>query len=186
MYWEHREAVTYSKGRSITMGKVAGIFIGKVAGEPMQTIDEAMAIAGSGLDGDRYANKSGFYSDTPTVDGARELTLIAEEAIAAVVAHTTIPFSAIESRRNILTSGIDLDSLIGKRFALGGAVCEGVRSCPPCNHLESLIEKAVMRPLARSGGIRARIVQGGVIRIGDDIRATGPSSGPTAGSGPDG
>lgn len=135
----------------------------------MHSLAEAEAIAGEGLVGDRYRDGTGFYSATPTDPGARELTLIAEEALAAVLAESGIPLSPDEHRRNVTTRGLALEPLLGKRFRIGEVVCEGVRLCPPCTHLEDVTGKPVMPPLVHRGGIRARIVAGGWIRVGDAV-----------------
>ncbi len=81
-----------------------------------------------------------------------------------------IELPPIESRRNVVTRGIRLLDLIGRRFRIGEVVCEGVRPCPPCKHLEEITGKKVMRPLIHRGGVRARIVEGGWIRVGDPIQ----------------
>jgi MOSC domain-containing protein YiiM len=150
-------------------GEVVAIHVASGAGAPMQPLASAEAIAGEGLRGDRYQTGAGFYSAVPTDPGARELTLIAEETLAAVLAETGIDLPLHEHRRNITTRGIDLPSLLGQRFRLGEVICEGVRDCPPCNHLEKLTGKAVLAPLVHRGGLRARIVIGGTIRVGDTI-----------------
>lgn len=164
-----------------TVGTVLEIYTTPAANEPMVAQTEAVALAGRGLEGDRYALGIGFYSNNPITAGARELTLIDEGAIAGVTAQTGLPFTTVECRRNLITSGIDLDSLIGKSFRVGGVMCEGVRACPPCVHLDELTGKKVMSALVRTGGLRARIVTGGAIRIGDPIEATGLATGPTVG-----
>ena len=151
------------------IGEVVAIAIATGAGEPMQRVTEAEAIAGQGLAGDRYQTGAGFYSATPTDPGARELTLIEEEALAAVQEETGIALGVDEHRRNITTRGIRVDPLLGQRFRIGEVLCEGVRACPPCNHLEEVTGKAVLAPLVRRGGLRARIVTGGMIRQGDAI-----------------
>jgi MOSC domain-containing protein YiiM len=56
--------------------------------------------------------------------------------------------------------------------ALAEVVLEGVRFCPPCEHLEGLVGKPVMRPLVASGGLRARVVVGGTINVGDAIEVS--------------
>jgi MOSC domain-containing protein YiiM len=127
------------------------------------------AIAGEGLAGDRYRDGLGFYSATPTDPGARELTLIEAETLAAILSETGITLEPAEHRRNITTRAIALEPLIGQRFRIGDVICKGVRNCPPCNHLEDVTGKKVMKPLVHRGGIRARIVQGGWIRVGDRI-----------------
>lgn len=163
----------------MTAGTVLEIFTTPVASGPMVPHTETTALAGQGLDGDRYALGVGFYSQNPTTAGARELTLIDRSAISDVVQQTGLPFSTIECRRNLITTGIDLDALIGRTFTVGDVVCEGVRGCPPCVHLEELTGKKVMPALVRTGGLRARIVQGGIIRVGDPIESTGPAAGPS-------
>lgn len=150
-------------------GKVIAIHIAGAASEPMQALQTAMAFAGFGLQGDRYHNGVGFYSQVPTDPGARELTLIAEEALAEVTAETGIKVPLHEHRRNITTRGIDVDALLGQQFRIGAVICEGVRACPPCNHLDELTGKPLLKPLAHRGGLRARIVTGGELRIGDLI-----------------
>ena len=149
-------------------GHVVAIFVTLEAGAPMRSVETAVAVAGAGLDGDRYRTGTGFYSATPTTPGARELTLIAEEALAEL-ARDGFPLAPGEHRRNIATRGVDLDPLLGRRFRIGGVLCEGVRACPPCNHLEELTGKAVLKPMVDRGGLRARIVEGGTIRAGDQI-----------------
>lgn len=150
-------------------GEVIAIHIARSASEPMQALRQAVACAGSGLDGDRYHLGMGFYSQVPTDPGARELTLIAEEALAEVTAETGIEIPLHEHRRNITTRGIDVDALLGQQFRIGEVVCEGVRACPPCNHLDELTGKRLLKPLARRGGLRARIISGGELRIGDPV-----------------
>lgn len=150
-------------------GEVIAIHVATSAGEPMQPRQNAKAYAGSGLEGDRYRNGVGFYSQVPTDPGARELTLIAAEALDEVTAETGIEIPLHEHRRNITTRGIDVDALLGHRFCIGDVVCEGVRACPPCNHLDELTGKPLLRPLAHRGGLRARIVSGGELRVGDRI-----------------
>lgn len=164
------------------MGTVLEIFTTAAVGKPMTPHEEVRAIAGRGIEGDRYALGTGFYSNTPITAGARELTLIDHGAIDGITAQTGIPFSTIECRRNLITSGIDLDALIGQAFTIGEVLCEGVRGCPPCVHLEELTEKKVMKALVRTGGLRARIVRGGTIRVGDAIESIGPASGPSVGN----
>jgi MOSC domain-containing protein YiiM len=145
------------------------IHIAPGTGLPMQPLLEAEALAGEGLRGDRYRDGIGFYSATPTDPGARELTLIEEEELSAIELDTGLSFSAHEHRRNITTRAIRLDPLLGRRFRIGEVICEGVRACPPCRHLEKVTGKMVMHAMVHRGGLRARIVEGGCIRVGDAI-----------------
>jgi MOSC domain-containing protein YiiM len=147
-------------------GQVEGIFITTAAFQPMIALDSAHAIAGTGLEGDRYALGVGFYSDGQ--DG-RQLTLIEAEDLERLEREHGVPLAQHECRRNIVTRGIELAPLIGRRFRIGEVVCEGIRACPPCNHLEELTRPGPLRGLARSGGIRAHILTDGEIRIGDVV-----------------
>lgn len=160
-------------------GHVAGIYIVSEASAPMQGVTSTVAIAGKGLEGDRYAAGVGFYSPNPTTEGARELTLIEQESIEAVKTEGGIEVADVETRRNVVTRDVRLKALLGKRFSIGEVVCEGVRDCPPCAHLDELTGKNLMPLLVRTGGLRARIVEGGTISIGDEIAIVGPSQGLT-------
>ncbi len=153
-------------------GTIEGIFITFAASQPMTALNEVQAIAGKGLEGDRYLLETGFYSDGQ--DG-RQLTLIEAEDLEQLARNYDIELTAIESRRNLLTRGISLPALIGQRFHVGEVECEGIRMCPPCNHLEELTRPGPLRGLARSGGIRAHVLSDGVIRVGDTISMREPS-----------
>ncbi len=74
-------------------------------------------------------------------------------------------------RRNIVTSGIRLNDLVGRRFKVGAALLEGMRLCEPCAHLGKLIGPAVVKGMVHKAGLRARIIHGSLIRVGDDIEA---------------
>lgn len=166
----------------MTRGTVLEIFTTPTAGAAMISRTESSAIAGRGLEGDRYEQGIGFYSKHPITSGARELTLIDEAAVARVALETGVPFSTADSRRNLITEGVDLDALIGRAFTIGSVTCEGVRSCPPCVHLDELLGREVMPALVRTGGLRARIVQGGSIRVGDVVAVEGPAQGAWVGN----
>jgi len=145
-----------------SQGIVKGIFIAASAAAPCEAVESAEAKAGAGLVGDRYSVGEGTYS--PRGGEGRHLTLVTQ--LAGVAAG----LGPGESRRNIETSGIDLLSLIGKRFAIGPVECVGVRDCPPCAHLETLTADGVKDKLEGKGGLRADIVSGGTISVGDAIR----------------
>jgi MOSC domain-containing protein YiiM len=147
-------------------GRVEGIFITAGAGQPMVPLDSARAVAGKGLEGDRYFTGTGFYSDGS--DG-RELTLIEMEDLEQL-ARTGVTLEPHECRRNLVTRGISLPDLIGKRFWVGEVECLGIRLCPPCNRLEELTRPGPLRGLARSGGLRAHILTSGRIERGDIVR----------------
>jgi MOSC domain-containing protein YiiM len=151
-------------------GQVEAIFICPEASALMQSLTSARAVADQGLEGDRYSLDTGFYSDRPRADGGRELTLISVEMLDDLFATSGIRLEPIESRRNLLTSGIGLNELIGRRFTIGDVLCEGIDYCTPCEHLVELTGKPVLKPLVDRGGLRARIVTGGTIAVGATVR----------------
>jgi MOSC domain-containing protein YiiM len=153
-------------------GEVVAIFVAPAMGAPMREIDEASAVAGAGLEGDRYRDGAGF--DTP-IPGPRQLTLIEEETLDYLAAEHGIEFAPHECRRNLTTRGVRLNDLVGKRFMIGEVLCEGIRLCPPCNRLEELTGKPVLAPLVDRGGLRVDILNDGLIRRGDAIREVVPS-----------
>jgi hypothetical protein len=153
------------------MGCVEAICIAAGGSPVMQRLEQVEAIAGVGLRGDRYADGIGFYSPRPTDPGAREVTLFEAETMDALRAELGIELAAEEHRRNLTVRGVSLNELLGKRFTVGDVVLEGVRDCPPCEHLEALTGKQLIKPLLDRGGLRARVVVGGMIRVGDAVRA---------------
>jgi MOSC domain-containing protein YiiM len=148
-------------------GSVVSIHIAKAAGQPMDTVPEARAVAGRGLEGDRYFLGTGYYSDKPG-EGGRELTLIETETLEALPA-LGVKLGAAESRRNIATSGVPLNHLVGREFQVGGVRLRGTRLCEPCKYLDGLTQAGVMSALVHRGGLRALILIDGVIRAGDTI-----------------
>ena len=141
-------------------GVVEGIHLHGERGEPMRVVDDAEVVAGHGLVGDRMAGLG--------IPGTH-VTFIAAEGVEAMVDETGIGLAAHETRRNILTRGVDVPSLVGRRFQVGAAVCYGVKECPPCNHLESVTYPGVRTGLSGRGGLRADVLTGGHIRVGDRI-----------------
>jgi MOSC domain-containing protein YiiM len=150
-----------------TVGVVQHIHIADDAGAPMRTVDTVRAIAGVGLEGDRYAYGRGLYQDERV---SRDLTLIETEAVEALAREHGIALASGETRRNLTTRGVDLNALVGRRFWIGDVLCLGTRLCEPCQYLAELTRKPLLRPLLHRGGLRADVVRGGLIRIGDQIR----------------
>jgi len=146
---------------------VRSIHIAPSAAAVMTSIREVRAVVGKGLEGDRYENKLGTYSKAP--GSGRDVTLIEVEAIEALKRDYHVELDAGESRRNIVTQGISLNHLVGKEFLVGEVVLRGTRLCEPCAHMEKLTAKGALRGLIHRGGLRAEIVKGGTIRVGDII-----------------
>jgi MOSC domain-containing protein YiiM len=147
-------------------GRVEAIALAEQATGPMRVVAQVRALAGRGLDGDRYAAKAGTF--TPGNDTARgyDLTLIEAE----VLDHLALPdggkIGYADARRNVVTSGIDLNALVGRRFRVGDVECLGQRLCEPCSHLERLTAKGVLRGLIHRGGLRADVLTDGQISDG--------------------
>lgn len=151
---------------------VQALFIGPTAKQPLQPVDQVVAVAGHGLEGDRKYRREG---KPPSKNGPdREITLIEAEAIEAVSRDYNVELSPIETRRNVVTRGIALNHLVGKQFRVGAVVLRGIRFCEPCEHLESLTRVGVRAALVHRGGLRAQILEGGAIRIGDPIDPIDP------------
>jgi len=150
-------------------GVVESIHITGGGGEPMRAVDRIRAIAGVGLEGDRYALRAGHHSGDPRVD--RDVTLIEAEEIESLAAGSGIVLKPGETRRNVTTRGIRLNDLVGRRFRIGGVECEGTRLCEPCEYLTDLLGKPVLAPLVHRAGLRARILGTGEIARGDEVVA---------------
>lgn len=127
--------------------------------EPRQAVE---AVAGEGLVGDRYFGAA-------SADKSKEVTLIEVEALEALGRDYDIAVGPGQNRRNIVTRGAPLNHLVGREFRVGEVVLRGVRLCEPCSHLEQMTVKGALRGLVHRGGLRAAIVAGGTLRVGDDI-----------------
>ncbi len=151
------------------LGTVEAIALAERATGDMQTVDRANALAERGLDGDRYAAKAGTF--TPADDTARgyDLTLIEAEVLESLTLPEGRALGFAEARRNIVTRGIDLNALVGRRFRVGDVECLGQRLCEPCSHLERLTTRGTLRGLIHGGGLRADVLSDGVISTGDLI-----------------
>ncbi|MFN2483588.1 MAG: MOSC domain-containing protein [Candidatus Limnocylindria bacterium] len=150
------------------IGHVEAIHVAPEQARPMLAVDAVEAVAGRGLSGDRYERRTGTYS-RGRIQAGRQLTLIAAEALEAMTAESGLSLSAAESRRNVLTRGITLERLVGKRFRIGPVLCIGEARCPPCGHLERLTRPGVVDALGDRGGLRADILESGTIRVGDEV-----------------
>lgn len=144
-------------------GFVAGIYLAARREQLPGVVAEAEVRAGLGLVGDRYQAGLGTWSGWP--GPGRAVTLIAAEVLEQMPADCRI--GAAESRRNLLTRGVDLDTLIGREFRIGEVWFRGQRRCEPCAHLDRLTRVGVAAWLRGRGGLRADVLAGGRIRCGD-------------------
>ena len=150
-------------------GSVVAIFIAPAEGASMEPRDEVRAIAGKGLDGDRYAVDAGKYSGFRIEDSQRAVTLIEREAIDGAVQEHGVELEPIETRRNIVTEGVPLNHLVGHEFTVGGVRMRGFDLSEPCTYLEEQTRAGVRKALIHRGGLRAEILSDGPIRVGDAI-----------------
>ena len=146
---------------------VEALFTGPVLKQPLHEVDQVVCVVGHGLEGDRKFRREGL---PPSKNGPdREVTLIEAEAIEAVNRDCDIELRPVETRRNVLTRGVALNHLVGRRFRVGDVLLEGLRLCEPCEHLESLTRPGVREALLHRGGLRAQVLEGGLIKVGDAI-----------------
>jgi MOSC domain-containing protein YiiM len=150
-------------------GTIVSLHMAPTGAAAMRSVGEARAVAGRGLEGDRYFNQVGTYSNNPGT--GRHVTLIELEAIEALKREYRVDIAPALSRRNIVTRGIALNHLVEQEFLVGEAVLRGMRLCEPCAHLERLSASGTLRGLIHRGGLRADILSGGTIRAGDSIVA---------------
>jgi MOSC domain-containing protein YiiM len=120
-------------------------------------VGSVRAIAGHGLEGDRY-----FFADG--AGSGEALTLIEAEAL------EDVGLTGTQSRRQVVVRGVRVNDLVGKRFRVGDVECLGVELCEPCLHLQKLTRPGIIKDLIHRGGLRADIVSGGTISIGDRVR----------------
>jgi hypothetical protein len=145
-------------------GTVEAICIAVSAGAPVRTPDAVRAIAGLGLEGDRHVGGTGTFPSGPP---GSALTIIAAE----VCESFDPPLTPDEHRRNLVTRGIDVNGLVGREFTIGEVRCRGMRLCEPCTVVQRYAGRPVLRALVHRGGLRADILQGGRIGVGDPVRA---------------
>ncbi len=151
------------------MGIVKAIFLGAEREAPLESRAEVRAVPGRGLEGDRYFAKTGTYSKTDGPD--REVTFIESEAIAAAERDEDLTIRPELTRRNILTEGVALNHLVGREFRVGDLRFLGIRLCEPCRHMEELSGvPGARKALVHRGGLRAQVLDEGVLRVGDEVR----------------
>jgi len=146
-------------------GVVVALLLAPSAEAPLTRVAAARAVAGSGLEGDRYASGAGTFSGSGQ---GYELTLIEAEALDALAADG-LEISWEDARRNVVTRGLGLNALVGHRFRIGEVECVGRRLAEPCAHLQQLAPPGVLAGLVHRGGLRADILRDGMIRVADPV-----------------
>ena len=162
-------------GRFILAGmdvpaRLLGIYVTAKAADIPQSVERVRALAGRGLEGDRYAAGIGTFSDRP---GRRDVTLIESEMLEAYQQQSGDKLSAAEARRNLLTQGVRLNDLVGREFKVGAVCLRGLRLSEPCTHLMRLTHPGTLRGLVHRGGLVAEVLCDGELAVGDKIEETG-------------
>ncbi len=155
--------------------EVVKIFIAPEAGAPMHEVKSVRAIAGVGLEGDRYARGVGSWSGQRAA--VRHATIISLPAVRQANSRLTVPFELAETRRNIVVDGLnatDLHRLIGVEFRIDAARVRGVEACDPCQRPDMLSgKKGFHRAFPGTvAGLRIEILESGVIAVGGSIIVT--------------
>ncbi|MGY1716608.1 MOSC domain-containing protein [Geodermatophilus sp. SYSU D01106] len=147
---------------------VTEIWLTAEAAAPMRRVPTARLVAGQGLEGDRYALGGGTWARYPDLE--KQLTLIDGADVAAVSAEVGVPLTPGDTRRNLVTTGVDLPALVGRYFAVGDALLFGMKRCPPCAHLERLTGARLVKAMVHRGGINAAVFAGAEIAEGAVVR----------------
>ena len=148
------------------VGVVEAIFVTAKGGEPMVKVEEVRAVADGGLGGDRYMTRRGYWTN---IDEC-QVTLIEGEVLDQIASGSDVRVKDGEHRRNIVTRGIKLETLAGRRFTVGEAVMIFDRPRPPCGYIQTITQKGMTKALGgMRGGICARVLSSGPIRPNDTI-----------------
>ena len=134
--------------------KVEAITIGE--SDSLRPVESVDVVAGKGLEGDRH-----FFAEGARPGGA--ITLIEAEVL------EDVGLSGPQSRRQVVTRGVRLNDLVGKRFFVGEIECQGVELCEPCLHLQSLTRPGIIRDLLHRGGLNADVLTSGTISVGEIV-----------------
>jgi MOSC domain-containing protein YiiM len=154
----------------VSFAKVEAIYIAAARGEPTIYVEQVHVVPGMGIEGDRYFGLPGV-NGISTKTG-RELTLIELEAIESICTDDGIPITPDQTRRNIITSGIALNNLVGQEFYIGSIRLRGIRLCEPCDYLASRTDPRIINSMVHRGGLRTDILSEGIIHMNDRITLT--------------
>jgi MOSC domain-containing protein YiiM len=144
------------------VGKVEWIGVRPSRRVPMQVVEVVEARAGKGLTGDRF-------SGSP--ESKRQVTLIQAEHLQVIARLMRIEsLDPALLRRNIAISGINLLALNGGTFRIGDAVFQGTGGCHPCSRMEEALGPGGYNAMRGHGGLTARVIESGLIRVGDPVR----------------
>ena len=144
------------------MGKVLRLGITKNNNQPIKEVNSIEVLANKGIIGDRHFHEFN--------DPYNQLSLIESENIDDYNIRFGLNIPYIDFRRNVITKGIRLNDLVGKKLKVGSVELDAIDLCRPCRHLtEMLNQKNVLKEFLRKGGIRCQILSSSNIHVGDKI-----------------
>lgn len=147
------------------VGRLTWIGLRTVRRGEVRSVGEAAAVAGLGLEGDHRA------ANRPVDPKAkRQVTLIQREHLAVVASIAGTDVRPEDLRRNLVVEGVNLASLSRRRFTIGEVELEATGPCHPCSRMEETIGPGGFQAVRGHGGITARILRGGTLRVGDQVR----------------
>ncbi len=154
--------------KRVPYGRVVEIYTCDDAGLPMLQQQSVVATVGVGLEGDRYALGKGTFSKERVT--TRHISLLALEAFEEANEEALEAFTAAETRRNIITEGVDLNELVDEPFCIGNVLVRGVELCTPCKRPSLLAGKLRFEEyFANRGGLRVEVLTSGMICVGQEI-----------------
>ncbi len=165
-------------------GKITSLHFAPEAEVPMESAQELRAIAGRGIEGDRYFKETGFFSKNKGPH--RQVTLFESEVLETIRRDHNKDLAPGECRMNLITEGAPLSHLVGKTFRAGEVLLRGLKLNEPCKHLEEVVGKPIISSLIHRCGLYAEVLEGGAIRTGDTIEEApaGPAGDGSVVSGP--
>lgn len=146
-------------------GTLEAIYVAPAAGATMEPLTAVRAIAGRGLEGDRYARDAGHWRATD----ACQVTLVDAAEMQKATGDSGLPFAAGGHRRNLVVSGIPMVALRNREVRIGEARFRFHRLRPPCGYLERLLGRGAVKALRNRGGVGLTVVEGGMMRVGDRV-----------------
>jgi len=149
--------------------RLHAIIIGKEAKAPLHYVDSVQAVAGKGLEGDRYFYGTGTFNKPQLDQKVREISILPYETLAECNTRLESRLDFLDLRRNLIIKNFDYERLKDKEFTIGSASFKIVRTCPPCRYLSRLLDEDMMQGLKHIGGYRAKIIQSGTISRGDRL-----------------
>lgn len=152
-------------------GKVERIYVAENSRNAVTPVEKAELVASKGIVGDRYYSRSINSHETGSAPPKKNISLIAREELDTFLASNNAEIDYGDFRRNIITSGIDLNSLVGKEFLLGSALCRGTELCEPCAFLAATVHRTVLPELVNKGGLRATVLSDGEIEAGSEVKS---------------